>query len=90
MTDGVGKDDTYLMPGGKKTLNYHLQTDALQFTYESERQLHLGRKSYDQPRQHMIKQRNGTEREVGGGVRMGNVYTFGRFMLMYGKTNTIS
>ena len=58
MTDGVGKDDTYLMPGGKKTLNYHLQTDALQFTYESERQLHLGRKSYDQPRQHIKKQRH--------------------------------
>ena len=30
-------------------------------------------------------------REVGGGVQDGeHVYTLGRFMLMYGKTNTIS
>ena len=27
--------------------------------------------------------------EVGGGFRMGNVYTCGGFMLMYGKINTI-
>ena len=25
----------------------------------------------------------------GGGIRMGNVYTCGGFMLIYGKTNTI-
>ena len=31
-------------------------------------------------------QRDGMGREVGGGFRM---YTRGRFMLMYGKTNTI-
>ena len=28
-------------------------------------------------------------REVGGGFRMGNVYTRGGFILMHGKTNTI-
>ena len=28
-------------------------------------------------------------REVGGGFRIGNVYTHGGFMLMYDKTNTI-
>ena len=33
------------MSGGKKTLNYHLQIDALQFTHESKRHLHLGRKA---------------------------------------------
>ena len=43
---------------GMLFIQYHLQTDALQFTYESERQLHLGRKSYDQPRQHIKKQRH--------------------------------
>ena len=32
----------------------------------------------------------GTRREVGGGVQDGeHVYTRARFMLMYGKTNTI-
>ena len=36
-----------------------------------------------------MTQRDGTGREVGEGFRMGNVYTHGRFMLMYGKTNTI-
>ena len=37
-----------------------------------------------------ITQRDGTGREVGGGVQDGEpVYTCGRFMLMYGKTNTI-
>ena len=39
-----------------------------------------------------ITQRDGMEREVGGGrgVQDGeHVYTHGRFMLMYGKTNTI-
>ena len=34
-------------------------------------------------------QRDGTGREVGGGFRMGNVYTRGGWMLIYGKTNTI-
>ena len=34
-------------------------------------------------------QRDGTGREEGGGFRMGNLYTGGGFMLMYGKTNTI-
>ena len=34
--------------------------------------------------------RDGTGREVGRGVQDGeHVYTCGRFMLMYGKTNTI-
>ena len=33
------------MSGGKKTLNYHLQIDALPFTHESKRHLHLGRKA---------------------------------------------
>ena len=32
---------------------------------------------------------NGTGREEGGGFRMGNMYTGGGFMLIYGKTNTI-
>ena len=37
-----------------------------------------------------MTQRDGTGREVGGGVKDGdNVYTRGGFMLMYGKTNTI-
>jgi len=36
-----------------------------------------------------MTQRDGMGREVGGGFRMGNMYTPGRFMLMYGKTNTI-
>ena len=35
-------------------------------------------------------QRNGMEREVGGGVQDGeHVYSRGGFMLMYGKANTI-
>ena len=36
-------------------------------------------------------QRDGMGREVGGEIRMGNttMYTYGGFMLMYGKTNTI-
>ena len=38
---------------------------------------------------HWDDQRDGTGREVGEGFRMGNVYTHGRFMLMYGKTNII-
>ena len=34
--------------------------------------------------------RDGMGREVGGGFKMGNtMYTRGRFMSMYGKTNTI-
>ena len=38
-----------------------------------------------------MTQRNGTGRDVGGGVQDGeHVYTHGRFMLMYGKTNTIN
>ena len=37
-----------------------------------------------------MTQRDGTGKEVGGGVQDGeHVYTRGRFMLMYGKTNTI-
>ena len=37
-----------------------------------------------------ITQRDGMEREVGGGVQDGEyVYTRGGFMLMFGKTNTI-
>ena len=37
-----------------------------------------------------MTQRDGTGREVGGGVQDGeHVYTHGRLMLMYGKTNTI-
>ena len=37
-----------------------------------------------------MTQRDGTMREVGGGVQNGgHVYTRGRFMVMYGKTNTI-
>ena len=37
-----------------------------------------------------MTQRDGTGREVGGGVQDGeHVYTCGGFMLMYGKTNTI-
>ena len=36
-----------------------------------------------------MTQRDGTGREVGGGFRREHVYTHGRFMLMYGKTNTI-
>ena len=36
-----------------------------------------------------MTQRDGMRREVGGGVQDGeHVYTRGRFMLMYGKTNT--
>ena len=39
---------------------------------------------------HWMTERDGTGREVGGGVQDGeHVYTCGRFMLMYGKTNTI-
>ena len=39
---------------------------------------------------HWDTQRDGMEREVGGEVQDGeHVYTRGRFMLMYGKTNTI-
>ena len=35
-------------------------------------------------------QRDGMGREKGGGVQDGeHVYTHGRFMLMYGNTNTI-
>ena len=35
--------------------------------------------------------RDGTGKEVGGGVQDGkHMYTRGRFMLMYGKTNTKS
>ena len=56
------------------------------------------KKSYDQPRQHIKKKRQvhwddpeGWYGEGGGrGVQDGeHVYTCGRFMLMYGKTNTI-
>ena len=37
-----------------------------------------------------MTQRNGMGREMGGGAQDGeHVYTHGRFMLMYGKTNTI-
>ena len=37
-----------------------------------------------------MTQRYGMGREVGGGVQDGeHVYTHGRYMLMYGKTNTI-
>ena len=37
-----------------------------------------------------MTQRDGTGREVGGGVQdWEHVYTHGGFMLMYGKTNTI-
>ena len=36
-----------------------------------------------------ITQRDGMGRKVRGGFRMGNVYTRGRFMLMYDKTDTI-
>ena len=37
-----------------------------------------------------MTQRDGTGRELGGGVQDGeHVYTRGRFILMYGKTNTI-
>ena len=37
-----------------------------------------------------MTQKDGMGREVGGGVQDGeHVYTCGRFMLMYGKTNTI-
>ena len=36
-----------------------------------------------------MTQRDDMGREMGGGFRMGNVYTRGGFMLMYGKTNTI-
>ena len=37
-----------------------------------------------------MTQRDGTGREVGEGVQDGeHVYTRGRFMLMYGKTNTV-
>ena len=39
---------------------------------------------------HGMTQRDGTGREVGGGVQdWEHVYTHGGFMLMYGKTNTI-
>jgi len=36
-----------------------------------------------------MTQREGMGREVGGGFRMGNKFTHGGVMLMYGKTNTI-
>jgi len=37
-----------------------------------------------------ITQRDGMGREVGGGTQDGeHMYTCGRFMSMYGKTNTI-
>ena len=37
-----------------------------------------------------LTQRDGMEREVGGGVQDGeHVYTRDEFMLIYGKTNTI-
>ena len=36
-----------------------------------------------------MTQRDGMGREVGGGFRIGNMYTRGRFILMYDKTNTI-
>ena len=37
-----------------------------------------------------MTQRDGTGKEVGGGVQDGeHVYAHGRFMLMYGKTNAI-
>ena len=37
-----------------------------------------------------MTQRDGTGREEGEGFRMGeHMYTCGRYMLMYGKTNTI-
>ena len=39
---------------------------------------------------HWMTERDGTGREVGGGVQDGeHVYKSGGFMLMYGKTNTI-
>ena len=34
-------------------------------------------------------QRDGMGREEGGGFRMGNMYTCGGFILIFGKTNTI-
>ena len=36
-----------------------------------------------------MTQRDGMGREVGGGFRIGNMYTRGRFMLIYGKPNII-
>ena len=36
-----------------------------------------------------MTQRDGMGREEGVGFRMGNTYTCGGFMLIYGKTNTI-
>ena len=36
-----------------------------------------------------MTQRDGMGREMGGGFRVGNVYTCGGFILIYGKTNTI-
>ena len=36
-----------------------------------------------------MTQRDGTGRKEGGGFRMGNVYTCGGYMLMYGKSNKI-
>ena len=39
---------------------------------------------------HWKTQRDGTGREVGGGVQEGeHIYTHGRFMLTYGKTNIV-
>ena len=39
---------------------------------------------------HWMTQRDGTGREVGGGVQEGeHMYTHGRFMLTYGKTNIV-
>ena len=36
-----------------------------------------------------MTQRDGMGREMGGGLRVGSMYTHGGFMLMYGKTNTV-
>ena len=36
-----------------------------------------------------MTQRDGTGKEMGGAFRIGNVYTHGGFVSMYGKTNTI-
>jgi len=36
-----------------------------------------------------MTQRDGMGKEVGGGSGWEQMYTLGRFMLMYGKTNTI-
>ena len=36
-----------------------------------------------------MTQRDGMGRELGGGFRMGNTYTYGGFKSIYGKTNTM-